>query len=236
MTPFTSERLLPSFFVALALTVPALAQTPAQAPAQPSALPPGAPTSGQAGTGPTATLTPAVLQVREAITGLNPNKWKAPGPVQQEMTGNIASIQRDIDSTLPGLLTTADRNPASVQDVLPAYRNVEALYDVLLRVTEVSKLAAPAQQSGPLQQATNSLDDARRALGDQLQIAAGNQTKAIVSLQTQLQTATSKPAAPQTVAAAAACPQTPAVAPKKRATAPKPKPATPPAATPAATH
>ena len=212
-----------------------LAALPSALAAQTTTVPPNVPAAAAQNTQvPSAVLTPAVNEVRQALAGLRPDKWKTPGPVTQETAQNIASIQRDLDSTLPGLLTAADRNPGAVQDVLPAYRNVDALYDVLLRVTEVSKLAAPAQQSGPLQQATASLSDARRTLGDQLQNTALNETRAIVSLQGQLRTAQS--ASPQTVSAAAPVCPAPAPAAKKRTT-PKPKPAaatsTPP---PTATH
>lgn len=174
----------------------------------------------------TAILTPAIQQLRQTLTILRADKWKTPGPITQETTTNIASIQRDVETTLPALLTTADSNPGSVQDILPAYRNVDALYDVVLRVTEVSKLAAPKEQSTALQQTIVGLEDARRTLGDQVQLAATNQTKAIVTLQVQLHTA--QTAAAQNVAAAApVCPTVPPPAKKKPAAKPKPAAAAP---------
>ena len=214
-----------------AFPLPALFAQAAPAQAVPAAP---APPAGNAQSM-TAILTPAIQQLRQTLTILRADKWKTPGPITQETTANIASIQRDVESTLPGLLTTADSNPGSVQDMLPAYRNVDALYDVVLRVTEVSKLAAPKEQSTALQQAIVSLEDTRRTLGDQVQSAAANQTRAIVSLQAQLRTA--ETAAAQNVAAAAApvCPPVPPPAKKKPAAKPKPK--TPDAAaTPAQTH
>jgi hypothetical protein len=239
MTLLTSRRLFASLLLAM---LPGLAhaqtlrsQAPTLPPSAPTSAPAGASAQGgQSAETPSAIVTPAVLQVRQALAGLRADKWKTPGTVTQETAQNLASIQRDIDSTLPGLLTAADGNPASVQDVLPAYRNLDALYNVLLRVTEISKIAAPAQQSGPLQQATASLEDARRTLGDQLQASALNQTKAIVALQAQLHNA--QTAAPQTVAAAPVCAPLPTPAKKRTATRPKAKPATASPATPPATH
>lgn len=196
--------------------------------AQAATIPPNVPASSQTAQLPSDILGPAIAQIRQALPLLRPEKWKTPGPVTQETAQNLGSIQRDLDSTLPDLVSTADRNPASVQDVLPAYRNVDALYDVLLRVTEVSKLAAPAQQSTALQQAIVALEDARRALGDQVQTAALNETKAIVSLQGQLHDA--QAAAPKNVAAAApVCPAPAPAVKKKPAVKPKPKPAATPA-------
>lgn len=225
MTAF-ALRLPAALLLLTALPATLCAQAPPQE-AAPSALPATAATADTA-SAPSAVFAPAIGQIRQALATLRPDKWKAPGAVAQETASNLASIQRDLDNTLPGLLASADRNPASVADVLPAYRNIEALYDVLLRVTEISKLSAPAQQSSALQQATASLDDARRNLGDRLQVASAAQNHAITSLQAQLRTAQSSAA--QTATSAPACPPQPSAA-KKRPSTGKAKPK-PPAAPP----
>ncbi|GAC1421077.1 MAG: hypothetical protein NVSMB62_15710 [Acidobacteriaceae bacterium] len=219
MTTFAFR--LPALILFAALPATLSAQAPPQGPA-PSTLPATAATSDTAGSAPSAVLAPAVGQIRQALATLRPDKWKTPGAVAQETASNISSIQRDLDNTLPGLLASADRNPASVADVLPAYRNIEALYDVLLRVTEISKLSAPSQQSSALQQATGSLDDARRNLGDRLQVASAAQNHAITSLQAQLRTAQNS--AIQTAAVPACTPQPP-TAKRRSASKAKPKPA-----------
>lgn len=216
---------------AFALRLPALvlfsalsATLVAQAPPQNSAPPPAA-TASDASPTPSAVLAPAIAQIRQTLATLRPDRWKAPGAVAQETASNLGSIQRDLDNTLPGLLASADRNPASVADVLPAYRNIEALYDVLLRVTEISKLAAPGQQSSALQQATASLDDARRNLGDRLQVASAAQNHAIASLQTQLRA--SQASATQATAVVPTCQPQPPSAKKRPSAKPKQKPAAP---------
>lgn len=231
MTAFTLRLSALVLFAALFAPVPAIlsAQVPPQASTPPP--PPAAPAAASdTPSPPSAVFAPAIGLVRQTLASVRPEKWKAPGAVAQETASNLGSIQRDLDNTLPGLLAAADRNPANVADVLPAYRNIEALYDVLLRVTEVSKLAAPASQSSALQQATASLDDARRTLGDRLQVASAAQTHAISTLQAQLRTA--QTAATQ-AAVAPACPPPPAAAKKRTPAKPKPKPSattgTPPA-------
>ena len=55
------------------------------------------------------------------------------GDEGRDVTNNLGSIRRDIDTGLPPLLTTADGAPDSIAKVMPAYRNVEALYDVPLK-------------------------------------------------------------------------------------------------------
>ncbi len=176
-------------------------------------------------------MQPGIDAVKQALTVVKVDKWKAAGPVRDETATNIGSIQRDLDGTLPGLLTAADGSPDSVTKVFPAYRNVDALYDVLLRVTTVGRLMAPSQESAALSQALASLDDGRRALADRMQAGAVTSEKQVVDLRAQL-----KAVPAPVVAAAPVCPTTttPAKKPaaKKPATKPAAKPATPPATPP----
>ncbi len=117
-------------------------------------------------------LQPSLDQLRQSLSGLRLDKWKAPGPVRQETNGNIGSITRDLDGTLPGLLMTADAAPSTVSKNLPVFRNVDALYDVLLRIVETADLAAPDPETQTLHAALTSLDSARRTLGDAIEAAA----------------------------------------------------------------
>jgi hypothetical protein len=165
-------------------------------------------------------LQPAIESLRQALSVVRLDKWKASGAIRDEADANIGSIRRDIDSTLPPLLAAADGMPDSVTHVLPAFRNVNALYDVLLRVGAAARIAAPGQQSSALDQAMVSLEDARRALGDRLQEAAVGQEKQIIDLRT---AARAVPPSAPAVAAPVASPAPPPV--KKRK--PRPKPVTP---------
>jgi hypothetical protein len=149
---------------------------------------------GQSAAGPaidSATLPSAMLQpsldvVKQALDGVRLDKWKGPVAVRSEADANLASIRKDVETTLPPLLAAADAAPDSAAKTLPAYRNVEALYDVLLRVAAAGKVAAPGDQSSALDQALVRLDDGRRALGDRLQVDAKAQEKRVVDLQAAL--------------------------------------------------
>ncbi len=178
---------------------------------------------------PSAILRPAMQSIQQALAIARPEKWKAPGAVTAESASDIGSIQRDLNQTLPPLVTTADGSPNSVPHLLPTYRNVEALYDVLVRVTQTSVLAAPAQQSAAFQQATQSLQQARRDFGDLLDSAAQSQDRRFHDVQVKL---TALQSAPPPLPPAPVCP-TPA--PAKKSTKPRakpvPKPTTPPPST-----
>lgn len=87
-------------------------------------------------------LNAALNEVSQTMAGLNISRWKAPGEVRGAMQQNTDSILRDLHNTLPGLLAQADAAPDSIPAIFPVYRNVDALYDVLLRVSETANLSA----------------------------------------------------------------------------------------------
>jgi hypothetical protein len=209
-------RFLCAAFVATSLSLSTAAQT-AAAPAAPVAA-----AATTASATPTSMLKPALDGIPTTLGALHPEKWKTSGAIKQETQANITSIQTDLQTTLPPLLTVADAHPESTALVLPVFRNISALYDVLLRVTQVAALAAPAPQSTSLQQTLATFDKSRRDLGESLQTSAQTQNQQVHDLQAQLTTIQNTPPPPPVV-----CPTAPAPpAPKKRKPKPKPAPAT----------
>ncbi|QNI32816.1 hypothetical protein H7849_02100 [Alloacidobacterium dinghuense] len=172
-------------------------------------------------------LHPALSQVSQAIVALNISRWKAPGEVRSATQQNVDSIQRDLNNTLPGLLATADGNPESVSAVFPVYRNIDALYDVLLRVSGTAMLAAPANEVSSVSDALSKLESARADLANAILNASKNNETEVQNLKLVIQKAAAAPpaAAPKTTVVNDGPAQT--TAPKK-----KKKPAATPAATP----
>lgn len=203
------------------------AQTTASAQPSPEAiLHPGPPN-------PSAILKPALNSIQDTITTLAPNKWKVSHDASQQMQSNLDSIRNDLQTTLPALLATADQHPTSAVQMLPAFNNVAALYDVLLRVTQVATLSAPTQQIFALQESLDRLEKGRRELGSRIESAALKQEQQTHALEGQLHALQSAPPP-------APCPPPPAPPPvpaKKRRHRPKAAPkAAAPAAAPATTH
>jgi hypothetical protein len=178
--------------------------------AQPaSSVPPSAPaTSGRIA----ATLQPSVQLVKEALSTVTVDKWKASSAIKSEADGNLQSVQRDMDQTLPGLVMAADSAPDSAAKALPVFRNVDALYDVMLRLDAAGRLAAPKDQIGALDDALASIANARRTLGDQLQANADAQEQRIIKLQQ----AAARPAPAPAPAPVQCTPPPPTTTKKKR--------------------
>ena len=168
---------------------------------------------------PSAVLQPALDELRQAAGAVQLGRWKGSNAAKDEVDANLASIRKDLDGTLPGLLVKADAAPSTLSATLPVTRNVGALYDVLLRVVERANGAAPADQLAALDHARVDLDAARRTLDDRVQFLAITLEGRVTTLQQQVTIATAAPAVPP--------PATPTKTTKKK-TKPKPKP-TPPA-------
>jgi hypothetical protein len=183
-----------------------------------------APTQG-ARPSPSGLLQPSLDALEQATGGVKLEKWKG-GSVRAEAGPNISSILRDLQSTLPPLLKEADAAPGAMSNVLPVSRNVDALYDVLLRVVDGARIAAPGDQFAQLQQAMIGLEKARHELDDLMQETAAAGEKQLSDARGALVKAQAAAVCP--VVAAPVTP-TPAPAPKKRTVRKKPKPpATPP--------
>jgi hypothetical protein len=198
------------------------AQTAAPAPAQTQ---PVAPTVAPAGPAPTALMQSSLDTLRDAINGMHADKWKIPSVLRDETEANLGSIHRDLDGTLPVLLADADKG-GTVSAMLPAYRNIEALYDVVLRVDAAARVGAPAQQGAILDQALSKLDEGRRGFGDRVLAGVQAQEKQVTDLQASLKAVPAPAPAP-------VCPTPPPTPAKKPAKKPAPKPAAKPATPPA---
>jgi hypothetical protein len=182
---------------------------------------------------PSGILKPSLDSVETAVNALKLDRWKR-GTVRDEADENIKKIQLDLQSILPPLLTAADLAPESVSKVLPVSSNVDALYDVLLRVYEAARVSAPPEQITQIEAALNSLSTARLALNGRLRETAAAMEKQVSDLQSTLQGQYAlKCQAPSPAAAIPFC-----IAPKPVVRKPAKKPAPPataPAQTPSAT-
>jgi hypothetical protein len=161
-------------------------------------------------------LQPSLDTVQQTLAELKVERWKR-GSVRDEASADINSITQDMQTHMRPLLKDADAAPGTLSKTLPVSRHLDALYDVLLRVVEAARIAAPDDQANALRQALVGLNTARLAFDDSMEAAAGSQEKQLVDLRVMLQkqAAFKCPAPPPTPVCAA-----PAKKPVKR----KPKP------------
>ncbi len=171
-----------------------------------------------------ATLRPALSQVGQSLSSVNIRHWKAPNEVKSAADQDVSSIQRDLNGTLAVLLQQADAAPGSVPAAFAVYRNVDALYDTLLRVVLTANLAATDQEVTSLQAALSTLESARGTLGDSILNASQSQQSQLIRIRTALAHAATVQRAPVTTTVVD---DGPAEKPKRKTTAKKsttPKP------------
>ena len=165
----------------------AAAQVPASAPTSQAVSQGASAGAHEVGPGRTsALLAPTMNSLPATLSTLRVEKWKAPSHVKDAALNNITSIQRDLQDTLPPLLKTADATPGSVSALLAVMQNVNALYDVVLRVGDTAEIAAPQAQSADLAQGLSGLLVARRSLGDMVRSAVAAQEQKVTELQKNL--------------------------------------------------
>ncbi|HEY1965550.1 MAG TPA: hypothetical protein VGG59_11495 [Acidobacteriaceae bacterium] len=140
----------------------------------------------------------SIAHLRRALDSINVPKWKAPGDVRQTTASDVDSMQRDVTDTLPTLINTALADPSKVSSAFSVYRNVDALYDVLLRVAETAQLAGSAD-ARVLEDQRSALEDARTQLGAALLQSAQAQDAEVVRLRTAAVVATPPPPPAKTV-------------------------------------
>jgi hypothetical protein len=126
-----------------------------------------------------ANLRPALANVQTAIAGINTAHWKVASGTHTNVQQDIASMQRDLSITLPALMSQAEvaaaTGPAVIAPSFAVFRNLDALYDVLLRVTETAALAGSPADASSLEDARAGLEDGRAQLGAWLLQAIGAQ-------------------------------------------------------------
>ena len=173
------QATLLSTVLALACALPVSSQAPV---APHAAAHPGAAPQAQL---PSSLLQPTLGQVQNTLSNLNFEKWRR-GTIREEASSNVDSMLHDIQENMPPLLKQVDGAPNSVSVALPVSAHVNALYDVLLRVVEASRVSGPADQATVLEQALTGMSKARRAFEDRMQQNAAAQEKEINSLRTSL--------------------------------------------------
>lgn len=172
-----------AILLALSLAFSAVAQN---APTQTSpAVPTGAPNPLNLD----ATLQPALRQVGSALRQVQINRWKLSRQWKAQLQNDASSIQQDLSEQLPALMQAGRSSPADLQPQWAVLRNVDALYDVLVRVATAANLSAARDDASVLADALQQLEMARKSATDGLLKAAAQQDHEIVQLRASAQTA-----------------------------------------------
>jgi hypothetical protein len=156
-------------------------------------------------------------------------KWKTGASTKQETLSNVQSIERNLQSALPAIITELNNSPEDVAVSFKLYRNLDALYDVFGSVVESAGAFGSKEEFQNLSNDMTGLENARRAFGERMQKLAASKEDELTRLRAQVKTLSAAPPPPpkKIVVDDTEPPKKPAA--KKKVTKPKP-PATTPAA------
>lgn len=123
-------------------------------------------------------LEAAASQLAVDLGGLRIDKWKASSGAKSAAQADADSVQRNLNSALPGLIRAVRSSPDDVNAGFKLYRNVSALGDVVSTLTEAARAFGPKGEYEALAQQSQLLGSVRRKLGDSLeQLTASTQQK-----------------------------------------------------------
>ena len=113
-------------------------------------------------------------------------KWKADGDTKRQSLANVESIQRNLQSALPGMVSQLNAAPDSLNLTFKLYRNVGALYDVIANLAESAGAFGSKDDYQSLTNDSSSIEKARRALADRMDKLAAAKDSEIANLHTQV--------------------------------------------------
>lgn len=178
----------------LLLSMP-LAAAMAQAPASGSLSAPGPGTPQQSGS---VSMTPvlsdldrlqsAATETNSVLGRMKIEKWKADGNSKRQAESNADSIQRNLNSALPAMISSVRSAPQDVNAEFRLYRNLNALYDVMSSLTESAGAFGPKGEYESLAPQLETFDSIRRSLGDSIEKLTASTQSELNQLRTQVHT------------------------------------------------
>jgi hypothetical protein len=121
-----------------------------------------------------------------AIGSLRIEKWKADVNSKRQAASNAESIQRNLRSALPGIISSVRSAPQDMTAEFKLYRNLNALYDVMGSLTESAGAFGPRSEYDALAQQLEIFDNIRRNLGDSLERLTASTQSQLEQLRTQV--------------------------------------------------
>jgi len=173
-------------------------------------------------------LQQASQAIQEDLSHLRIEKWKTDSNTKRQTQGDVESIQRNLQSALPGMLNDLKNSPESGPLTFKVYRNLDALYDVMNSVVESTGAFGNKEEFQSLNKDLGALEESRRSFAGRMDKIANAKETEIGQLRTALQTARAEiPPKKTVVDDTKPAPEKKPVRHKKAV--PKPKPETPPA-------
>jgi hypothetical protein len=134
-------------------------------------------------------LQQASQAIQDDLSHLKVEKWKTDSGTKHQTEGDVESVQRNLQSALPGMLNDLKNSPESTPLTFKVYRNLDALYDVMSSIVESAGAFGSKDEFQSLNKDLGSLENSRRAFADRMDKIANAKETEIGQLRVALQTA-----------------------------------------------
>ena len=123
------------------------------------------------------------------LARLRIERWKTDKTTKEQALTNVDSIQRNLQAALPDIMGQLRAAPESVPATFKLYRNLDALYDVLGNVVELTGAFGPRDDAQALGDDLNAFEATRRQMAERIENLSTAKEAEIVRLRTDLKTA-----------------------------------------------
>ncbi len=165
------------------------------------------------------------------LAKLRIEKWKVDSESKRQTQGNVESVQRNLQTALPEMISELRASPENLAATFKLYRNLDALYNVFGTVAESTGAFGSKDEFQTMENDLSEFEKARRVFADRMETLAGAKEAEVTRLRSALQSAQASLAAqpPKKTVVDDDAPPKKVV---KKKTAAKTKTTTPPPATP----
>jgi hypothetical protein len=124
-------------------------------------------------------------------------KWKADSGTKRQAEGNSESIQRNLKSALPEIISELRASPESLTSTFKLYRNLDALYDVFESVAESAGAFGSKDEFQSLENDVSTFERLRRSVAERMESLAGAKEVEVTRLRAALQNAQARRSPPR---------------------------------------
>jgi hypothetical protein len=125
--------------------------------------------------------------IQQDLSRLRIEKWKTDATTKSNTQTDVDSIQRNLQSALPEMITELHSSPENLPSTFKLYRNLDALYDVFNSVVESAGAFGPRDDFQTLDNDLSALQRSRRSVGERMETLSNSKESELAGLRTQLQ-------------------------------------------------
>jgi len=123
------------------------------------------------------------------LSKLRIEHWKTDSNTKRQTQADVESIQRNLQGALPAIIAEMRSSPENLPSTFKLYRNLDALYDVMVSVVESAGAFGSKDEFQSLQNDLSSIEKDRHSFADRMDTLAGTKETELSHLRAQVQTA-----------------------------------------------